>query len=264
MSASISDHPETIPPHKTTPPRNSMECSGEEVKYTKVATAMRLKVRDDDEEDHACGELVHVVPDTPLTPSNKTLDIPVLHATGNGGVPSNVDEVKGDEISPTVHSGSLKNLSACNVNKKLLSKQPEKAAEAPAGITLPTTYSIATTLVKKATSKSVDGIYDLLGSEDESTGGLDTEEKIMSIEMLVSDMCKSLDSINVSGAHETDDVVIAISEEPEGEEGRRGEDGEGVDGNVSPETNEVSSDDVEGPSEGEIREDDHFYINVDL
>ena len=186
------------------------EQPAEEVKYTKVATAMRLKVQDDDG-DSACGELVHVVPETPVTSTEKPLGQPVGNMSDKSDVPQSQSSEEGKREKVDTFRPRQYNISTLPIrreNKLLL----RKAAEAPASTPNPVSARVA--LAKRSARMSVDGIYDLMSSEDDPMSGLNTEERIMSIEMLVSDMCKSLDDLHMSGVHRSGSTEVnSLTEE---------------------------------------------------
>ena len=262
--------------------------SCEEVKYTTVATVMKIKVLDEEEEeDNACGKLVHVVSTSPVveeeeavvgaTKGGDTTDVPTVSHTAapvqtGSSVARSMERVGGvAETSPKDRDSGTYPPYLQHVTS------PRYSVPVPTALVMPVPLTTSSGLKpysrnksqskrplaatrglgnKKTASMSVDGIYDLLTAEEEEAGsGLNTEEKIMSIEMLVSDMCRSLDDMRTpSGLGER---------EGEGEEegkGGREREGEGEETGAREKGDGFDEDDME--EEEEEDESGSFYINV--
>lgn len=228
-------------PYLTREEGSEIESSTEQ-KYSTIATTVALKLIGDDQ-----GELVHL-PATSPPSIRDPAKITAVHATMN-----NSDDGVGIFVSAT------------NTSDDRITRSLSPVVEGEKTDLVPfATNTYAADKVRKglSTSQSLEGITSVATSDEES-GGLTTVERIMSIEMLVSDMCKSLSSIvatteNGQGGGEEiaiggGDTAISMTEE----------------GNVP---GSVAGDSNAGyRSEGVPRDDmlyqesdDNFYINVDL
>ncbi len=214
---------------------------GSTVKYSKVITGVKLKLNEDDYR----GELVHLT-GTPSSSFNPSIDIASLYT-----------KVKKDPPSNPHTGGGIENTGEKGTHKEptVISASKSQRRNSTSGFEIPCTSErrpSASGKQKVNASKSMEGIYDMLGSDDELKG-LTTEEKIMSLELLVSDMYKGLSDEHVEGRREEG----AGHDEGEGKGGREGEGGGGEKRSCS---NETTS--TEAEKEDDI--DDRFYVNIDL
>lgn len=243
--------------------RKSSEQS--EVKYSKVTTTIGLKVLSDSDER---GELVHLV-ETYSPSTNNVTNISASYATV-----TNDDMPKCADVADEVHAKRLatKESDYDEVPSRSVTNGGFTHFE-PAPCTFIKQTSSGNSPVNKGENTasmpmevSGEGIYDLLCSE-EGTEGLTPVERIMSIEMLVSDMCKSLEDIGPSSTRgeSVDNEETVLDMEKEEWEGESRENAPCCDAAMEAEPEGTFCNMEEnGVGCGAEGKDDRFYINVDL